>query len=117
MSLELEINELKKIFELVAAKAMAVDPTLEKAVLAESVKAVGGLEQWQGRLIRTEKQKHETTLNQLRALKEKLFPSGGLQERHDNFLPFVLKYGEGFMDALKEHFAPFDPGFVILEED
>ena len=96
---------------------MTVDPTLEKAVLAESVKVAAGLEQWQGRLMRSEKQKHETTLNQLRALKEKLFPAGGLQERHDNFLPYLLKYGDGFMEALKEHFAPFDAGFLILEED
>jgi len=117
LSLEVEINELKRIFEQVAAKAMTIDPTLEKAVLAESVKVAAGLEQWQGRLLRSEKQKHETTLNQLRALKEKLFPVSGLQERHDNFLPYFLKYGEGFMEALKEHFAPFENGFVILEED
>ncbi len=117
VSLELEINELKKIFEQVAAKALAIDPTLEKAVLAESVKAVGGLEQWQGRLVRSEKQKHETTLNQLRTLKEKLFPASGLQERHDNFLSYILKYGDGFIQTLKEHFAPFDPGFVVLEEE
>ncbi len=116
MSLDVEINELKKIFEQVAAKAMTIDPTLEKAVLAESVKVAAGLEQWQGRLLRSEKQKHETTLNQLRALKEKLFPAGGLQERHDNFLPYILKYGEGFIAMLKEHFATFDAGFVVLEE-
>ncbi len=117
VSLELEIKELKKIFEQVAEKAKAVDTTLEKSVLAESVKAVAGLEQWQGRLMRSEKQKHETTLNQIRTLKEKLFPTNGLQERHDNFLPYILKYGEGFLGALKEHFAPFDAGFVIFEEE
>ncbi|MFN0215318.1 MAG: bacillithiol biosynthesis cysteine-adding enzyme BshC [Saprospiraceae bacterium] len=117
MSLELEISELKGIFEQIAVKAMAVDPTLEKAVLAESVKATGGLKQWENRLIRAEKQKHETTLGQIRALKEKLFPSGGLQERHDNFLPYVLKYGSGFIASLKEHFDSFDPGFIVLEED
>lgn len=117
VSLTLEINELKKIFEQVAIKATAVDQTLEKAVLAESIKAVAGLEQWQGRLMRSEKQKHETMLNQLRALKEKLFPAGGLQERHDNFLSYVLKYGDGFIVNIKEHFAPFDAGFVILEEE
>ncbi|MDO8365378.1 MAG: bacillithiol biosynthesis BshC, partial [Saprospiraceae bacterium] len=117
VSLALEINQLKNIFEQVASKAMAVDPTLEKAVLAESVKAVAGLEQWQSRLLRSEKQKHETTLNQLRGLKEKLFPANGLQERHDNFLPYILKYGDKFIRTLKENFAPFDAGLVVLEED
>jgi uncharacterized protein YllA (UPF0747 family) len=117
VNLELEINGLKELYVQIAAKAQAVDPTLEKAVLAESVKAVAGLEQWQSRLVRAEKQKHETVLNQLRTLKEKLFPGNGLQERHDNFLPYVLKYGDAFFQALKANFEPFDPGFVVLAEE
>ncbi len=116
ISLEQEISDLKKIFDRIAAKATAIDPTLEKAVRAEEVKTAGGLEQWEGRLVRAEKQKHEVTLNQLRALKEKLYPGNGLQERHDNFMPFLLKYGDAFIETLKEHLGPFDAGFVVLEE-
>lgn len=117
VSLAAEIEALKKVFEQLASKASAIDATLEKAVLAESIKAVAGMEQWQSRLVRAEKQKHETVLQQIRALKEKLFPANGLQERHDNFLPYVLKYGDEFISALKDNFAPFDQGFVLLEED
>lgn len=118
VSLEVEINALKSLFDQIAAKALAIDPTLEKAVLADAVKAVGGLEQWQGRLVRAEKQKHETSLGQLRALKEKIFPSNGLQERHDNFLPYILKYGdEGFLGELLRQFESFEKGFLLLEEE
>lgn len=117
VNLESEINAVKDLYQQIAEKAKAVDPTLEKAVLAESVKTASGLEQWQGRLIRAEKQKHETTLNQIRALKEKLFPNGGLQERHDNFLPYYLKYGEAFLEALLAGFEAFEPGFLVLELD
>jgi uncharacterized protein YllA (UPF0747 family) len=53
----------------------------------------------------------------MRALKEKLFPNNGLQERHDNFLPYVLKYGDAFLAALKENLNPFEAGFVILGEE
>lgn len=116
VSLELEISELKKIFDRLAAKATAIDPTLEKAVRAEEVKAVGSLEQWQSRLVRAEKQKHEVTLNQIRAGKEKYFPGGGLQERHDNFMPYLLKYGDVFIETLKANLKPFEAGFVVLEE-
>jgi len=35
-----------------------------------------------------EKQKHETAINQIRSLKDKLFPDNGLQERKENFLNF-----------------------------
>lgn len=117
VSLKLEINDLKQIYDRMAAKATAVDPTLEKAVRADEVKAVASLEQWQGRLVRAEKQKHEVTLNQMRALKEKLFPNNGLQERTDNFMPYLLKYGEAFLAELKAALQPFEAGFVILEDE
>ncbi|MBK6997469.1 MAG: bacillithiol biosynthesis BshC [Lewinellaceae bacterium] len=88
---------------------------MEKAVRAEEVKAVAGLEQWESRLLRAEKQKHEVTINQLRTLKEKLFPTNGLQERTDNILPYLLKYGDDFLSDIKSMLTPFDPGFEILQ--
>lgn len=115
VSLEQEIAELKSIFDQITAKAVAIDPTLEKAVRADETKSVAAFEQWQGRLLRAEKQKHEVTLNQMRALKEKLFPGNGLQERTDNFLPYMLKYGDAFLDALQENLDPLEAGFILLE--
>lgn len=114
--LDEEITTLRSIFERIAQKAAVVDPTLEKAVRADEVKAVGTIEQWESRLVRAEKQKHEVTLNQIRALREKLFPGGGLQERSDNFMPYLLKYGEGWLDTLVEHLQPFDGGLAVLED-
>ena len=112
-----EIMVFRQVFDRLAKKATAIDATLEKAVRAEETKAVSNLEQWENRLGRAEKQKHEVSLQQLRALKEKLFPANGLQERSDNFLPYLLKYGDGFIDALKKHLDPFAAGFVVLEEE
>lgn len=117
VSLADEIRQLQAMYDTLAAKAAAVDPTLDKAVRAEAVKAVGGLEQWESRLVRAEKQKHEVTLNQLRGLKQKLFPDNGLQERSDNFLPYVLKFGESFIQTLKSELQPFIPGFVVLQPE
>jgi bacillithiol biosynthesis cysteine-adding enzyme BshC len=116
VSLAEEINDLRRIYDRLATKAVAIDPTLEKAVRAEETKSVAGLEQWEGRLLRAEKQKHEVTLNQMRALREKLFPANGLQERTDNFLPYLLKYGDDFIATLQENLDPFERGFVVLEE-
>ncbi len=116
IQIEAEIAAMHRLFDQLAAKANSIDATLEKAVRADEVKAIGTLDQWQSRLVRAEKQKHEVTLNQVRNLKEKLYPANGLQERYDNFLPYVLKYGDTFFDTLLEHLQPFDPGFVILGE-
>ncbi len=116
VDLSAEKTALQGIYERIARRAKAIDPTLEAAVLADAVKAVGQIEHWQSRLLRTEKQKHEIALNQLRALRNKLFPDGQLQERVDNFIPYYLKYGERFIEALMENLEPFESGFVILED-
>lgn len=116
VQLTAEITDLSAVYERLAQKALAVDPTLEKAVRADGVKAVAALEQWESRLVRAEKQKHEVTLNQIRALKEKLFPANGLQERYDNFMPYILKYGDAWLDTLYEQMAAFDAGIVVLED-
>jgi bacillithiol biosynthesis cysteine-adding enzyme BshC len=117
LSLKEEMILLQALFEQVRRKALSVDPTLEKAVLAEAVKQEKVLEQLEGRLVRAEKQKHETGINQIRSLKEKLFPGNGLQERVDNFLNFYMKYGEGFGEVLKEVVDPFVEGFVVVRDE
>ena len=66
--------------------------------------------------MRAEKQKHETSINQLRNLKEKLFPSNGLQERKDNFMAFYMKHGEVYLETLKDVFDPLEKSFVVIEE-
>ncbi|MBK8554818.1 MAG: bacillithiol biosynthesis cysteine-adding enzyme BshC [Lewinellaceae bacterium] len=116
VDLEQEITDMHLIFDRLAQKAAAVDPTLEKAVRADEVRQLGALEQWQGRIVRAEKQKHEVAINQIRNLKEKLFPGNGMQERFDNFIPYYLKYGEYFLDTLKENLDPLQAGLIILEE-
>lgn len=116
LDLNNEIKALSDIFERVRTKAVQVDPTLEKAVLAEAVKQAKVLEQLENRIVRAEKHKHETTVNQLRTLREKLFPNNGLQERHYNFMIFYLLYGEDFFQMLKRHLHPLENGFLIIED-
>ena len=55
-----------------------------------------------------------TAINQMRALKEKLFPGNGLQERYDNFMGFYLKYGRGFFEVLKENLDPMESTFTVV---
>jgi len=47
----------------------------------------------------------------------KLFPNNMLQERHDNFIPYYLKYGPGFFDQLLVAAGQPTPEFVILTLD
>lgn len=108
--------ELQAIFEKVKSKTIEVDASLGKTVLAEAAKQIKSLENLESRVMRAEKQKHETSINQLRNLKEKLFPSNGLQERKDNFMAFYMKHGEAYLETLKETFDPLEKSFVVIEE-
>ncbi|MFN7115588.1 MAG: bacillithiol biosynthesis cysteine-adding enzyme BshC [Saprospiraceae bacterium] len=114
LSLAEEKTALEKLFNQIAEKAKTVDPTLEKAVLAEGAKQVKIVEQLEGRIVRAEKQKHETALNQIRALRDKFFPGNGLQERSDNFMSIYVKYGQEFFEVLKECLDPLDKNFIVI---
>jgi bacillithiol biosynthesis cysteine-adding enzyme BshC len=116
ISLSAELQDFERLIKKIAHKAYLIDPTLEKAVEADGIKLKASLEQWESRLMRAEKQKHEVVLSQLRALKEKLFPANGLQERHDNFIPVYLRYGNRMFDILKEKMLPLEHGFIVIED-
>ncbi len=116
LSMTDEKAALSTIFEAIRTKVLAVDANLEKVVLAEQTKQLQSIDALESRVLKAEKQKHETALNQLKTLQQKLFPNGGLQERTDNFLPIYLKHSDLFFDILKENLNPLERGFIIIEE-
>jgi bacillithiol synthase len=85
--------------------------------MAEKAKMDKGLEHIEQKMIRAEKRKQEQAVSQIAAIKDKLFPGNGLQERIENFLPFYVKYGEAFIDNLVERFTPMQKSFVVLSEE
>jgi bacillithiol synthase len=106
LSIESEKDALNQIFEQLLEKTKAIDPSLEKTVLAEQTKQLQSLDILAAKMLKSEKQKQETTINQVRALAQKFFPNGGLQERNDNFLSIYLKQDKTFFDTLNELLDP-----------
>jgi bacillithiol biosynthesis cysteine-adding enzyme BshC len=117
LSLADELTALEELFQSIATKAKEIDPTLEKAVLGEHARQAKAVENLEGRLRRTEKQRFDTALNQIRGLRDRLFPDGGLQERTDNFLNIYLQEGPQMLDVLIEALDPLEPGMVIVQPD
>jgi bacillithiol synthase len=116
LSMAAEKTALSNLFDVVLKKAVAVDATLEKAVLAEKTKQLQSLDALESRTLKAEKQKHETALNQIKTVQQKLFPNGGLQERTDNILPIYLKFGDPFFDVLKANLNPLEQGIIVISE-
>jgi bacillithiol biosynthesis cysteine-adding enzyme BshC len=115
ISLEAQRQSVAAAFAEVEKLAESIDPTLVKAVAAEEQKAHNALQMLEKKIAKARDSKHEQTFKQLENLKEKLFPNGSLQERHDNLLTYQTNNPD-FIPALVEAFDPFDQKFTILEE-
>ena len=107
---------LAKVYEDVEEKVLAVDGSLKGFIGAESSKAFKSLDNIEKRLKKAEEQKQETAVGQLESLKERLFPEGGLQERHENLLTYHIN-NPRFINELLEKFDPFDLRFNVLIEE
>ena len=90
------------------------DSSIKSSIDAEKSKCLKSFDNLSKKLLKHEKNKHSTSLNQITNIKKSLFPHNSSQERFDNFIPFYLKYGDGLFDILKSEFDPLDTNFVIL---
>ncbi|MHA8095410.1 bacillithiol biosynthesis cysteine-adding enzyme BshC [Aquirufa lenticrescens] len=100
-----EAQALQPILTELAARAKAIDPTLEASVLAEQARWMKGLERLARKLKRAEERNQGDEVRQVLALKEALFPTGEWQERHTNFLEFASDHPDFIPDLLQT----FDP--------
>ncbi len=107
---------LDQVFEQLVAKTIAVDPALEKGVLAQQVNTQKAIDKLEQRLLRSEKQKNESSIQQIEKIKETLFPNQGMQERYDNFMGFYTRYGDAFITTLRQEMDPLDKKLLIVRD-
>lgn len=110
LSFEAERSEAAALYAHIAAKATASDATLGGSIEAEHKKFQNYLASLEAKLLKAQKAKEEASVNQIRKLKESLFPDGTLQERYTNFMQFYIKYGPAFFDGFLK-----DPGILGKE--
>ncbi|WP_400193109.1 bacillithiol biosynthesis cysteine-adding enzyme BshC [Hymenobacter sp. B81] len=116
VSLAEQQQQLAAAFAAVSALAQRLDPTLVKTVAAEQQKVGGIVSGLEKRLQKAAEARHETAYGQLTALKDKLFPDGGLQERHDNVLSILIN-NPAFIEQLLAAFDPLALQFTVIEEE
>lgn len=109
-----ESKYIADIFESIAARAKSIDPTLVQVVNGESHKTLKVLEGIETKLKRSIKQKEETQINQLKALKSKLFPNNGLQERSDSYLQYYIQEDVDLHQWMLQNLDPMERDFLFL---
>lgn len=96
-------TEVDKLYSKLNEEAQQTDKTLSGAVEAEKQKVLNSINTIEQKINKAIKQKSETELNQIKAVKEKLFPGGVAQERVDNFSMYYSKWGKDFISFLKDN--------------
>lgn len=107
LKFDAENKVVNKALATILQKAQLVDPTLEKAVLAETKRFANAVVRLEKKMRRAEEHNQETGVRQLLAVKEELFPGGTPQERADNFLTFYLNDSK-FLQKLLANFDPLN---------
>lgn len=109
-----EIQQLELLYEKIKEQAVAVDASLEKHTESLKQAMVSRLQQLEKKMMRAEKRKYADLQKQIRKIKDRLFPGGGLQERADTFSFYYALWGKEFLTALYDHSQDLQQEFVIL---
>ncbi|MCW5909027.1 MAG: bacillithiol biosynthesis cysteine-adding enzyme BshC [Chitinophagales bacterium] len=113
-SLTDEKKVIEALYAQIAKKAEGIDTTLKQSTETEKLKALTGLGNLEAKMLKAEKRKQETTVNQIRTLKETLFPQNNLQERVENFIPY---YSTAFVRDVVEAMSPMENTFVVFKAE
>ena len=116
LDLKEEEKCVEEVFIDIVDKAAQIDPSLQSMIKAELQKSLKSIQNIENRLIKAEKKKEEVAINQIKNLKEKLFPGTSLQERKENFIYLYLILGDSWVDQLIKELDPFEKEFTILTQ-
>lgn len=109
-----EYAAIEQLFDALEEKARSIDVTLVATTASERKKALKSIGKLEHKFLRAEKKKFAWQTDQIRQIKNKLFPAGSLQERKENFLPWYALEGPAFFDRVLAAITPITDQFTIL---
>ncbi|MEP7165761.1 MAG: bacillithiol biosynthesis cysteine-adding enzyme BshC [Ferruginibacter sp.] len=116
LNLEDEKQSLVTLYHNIKVAATIVDNTLQQHVEALETQALKRIEKLERKMLKAEKKRFEAQQRQVHKIKEMLFPSGILQERVDNLLPYYSLWGKDLIKMLYENSTGLGQAFCIVEE-
>ena len=96
--------------------AAAIDPTLERHVWSLQQKALEKINALEKKMMSATRRKAAAEQGQIKKVKAKLYPSGTLQERRDNLLPYYAKYGANLIKEIYDYSLGLEMQFCVLTE-
>lgn len=115
LDLEKQKEQFHEIYSAIKMLANSIDTTLLAHVEALETKQLKKLSALEKKMLRAEKRKFSDQKNQLDKLFSLLFPSGGLQERTENFMLFYSRWGKDFFKILYDASLTLEQKFCMIE--
>lgn len=109
-------EETEKFYEQLKKQVSPIDISLVQHIDALKTRSINRLHELEKKMLRAEKRKFSDQQRQIMAIREKLFPANGLQERVDNFMSYYAKWGEDFFNRLFEYSLCLEQEFVVISE-
>jgi bacillithiol synthase len=117
---EIKLNgsftDAEKLYDVLKKQAAAIDSSLEKHVDALKTRSVHHLKELEKKMLRAEKRKFTDQQRQIQAIKNHLFPGGGLQERYENISYYYAKWGNAVISKIYEYSLSLEGEFVVINE-
>ncbi len=117
LSLKKELTAIDLLYQELQNLSGAIDITLVEHVISIKNKAIKKVEQLEKKMLRAEKEKFQTSIQQITQLKSSLFPGNNLQERHENFSIFYSKYGNDWLGFIHQASQGLNQEFGIIYID
>lgn len=112
-----EYAAVEKLYNELEEKAKTIDITLVATVNAERSRALKSIGRLEHKFLKAEKKKFTWQTEQIRQLKQRLFPGNSLQERKENFLPYYAEYGPAFFEYILQALNPVTDQFCVIIEE
>ncbi|MCP4974863.1 MAG: bacillithiol biosynthesis cysteine-adding enzyme BshC [Maribacter sp.] len=117
-NIEIDFSSQKKLligqFKALYKIASQTDESFLRAVKAQEVKQLKGLDKLEKRLLKAQKRKLKDHVERMTQIQNELFPGQSLQERNLNFSELYLEYGEELISMLLKDLHPLNIDFTIL---
>lgn len=107
-------QQLQNVYSALSNELATIDKTLAPIANAELKKTIDGLHALNSKVNKALKQQHANGITQALKQKEKYFPSNSLQERYENIVQYINKFGVEIINDLKQELNETSPTFKII---
>ncbi len=114
--LKKEYDIIEQLYDALEEKARSIDVTLVATIAAERTRAMKSIGKLEHKFLRAEKKKFAWQTDEIRQLRDKLFPAGSLQERKENFMPWYIHEGPALFDRILKNMRPLSNELLFIYE-